>query len=738
MGFLTPLYLAGLAAVAAPILFHMIRRTPKGRMPFSTLMFLEPSPPRVTRRSAIEHWLLLLIRAAAVILLAIAFSRPFLRSENEQILAARGCRTGILLDVSASMRREGLWKAAVAEVQKTLDAAGDNDTFALFLFDRELIRLVSFEEWKGLDDQARNAFLKEQLADLEPGWQGTDLGRVLPEAVTAVLDREVNDETPQTTELVVISDLQTGSRLAGLQAFDWPDSLAIDIRQVTNGTLENAGLQIFGSAEGQNDLRVRIDNSIDSVSTAFQISVVPDEGFPAPVSEADTDTPAPLESGQTAADSGPADIQLATHEQSADSLTLSAQVPPGQNRVVRVSEADLPGRAMCLTLTGDREHFDNTAWFVRPDPVRVTIEYFGEGASDDPDELRYYAERAFLPTSAREIDFVAASDGPVFAAARAALTIVARPLEADQLKTLQADVRAGRQVVVIGETPEICGQAFEIAERPVPEVIEATVENYAMLSDIDFEHPLFAAFNDIRLGDFSKLPIWRHREVRTDEEHGKVLARFDSGSPAILEMENRQGSVTLFTFGWHAADSRFVLWSKFVPVINGLLERVAGTAPLPSRLTVGEAISLSMSAETGKFQVTEPSGFERDIENDGDSVPKLVTSEPGIYQVSWETDSGPHKRLFAANLDPLESQTSPLGRDELAAIGIPLAEAGGDAATSEEKRQLRSRELEASQSAWQWLILAGLLLLLLETWLAGRTTGAALAAETVTAGEDSG
>src|SRR5690606_23965635 len=40
MSFLTPLYILGALAVAAPIVFHLIRRTPKGEVPFSSLMFL--------------------------------------------------------------------------------------------------------------------------------------------------------------------------------------------------------------------------------------------------------------------------------------------------------------------------------------------------------------------------------------------------------------------------------------------------------------------------------------------------------------------------------------------------------------------------------------------------------------------------------------------------------------------------------------------------------------------------
>ena len=79
MSFLTPLYVLGLSAVVAPIVFHLIRRSPRGEVPFSSLMFLAPTPPRLTRRSRLDHLLLLCLRAAALCLLAFAFARPFLR-----------------------------------------------------------------------------------------------------------------------------------------------------------------------------------------------------------------------------------------------------------------------------------------------------------------------------------------------------------------------------------------------------------------------------------------------------------------------------------------------------------------------------------------------------------------------------------------------------------------------------------------------------------------------------------
>lgn len=77
MGFLTPLYIAGLAALALPLLFHLIRRIPRGEVPFSSLMFLTPTPPRITRRSRLDQLVLLALRALALALVALAFSRPF-------------------------------------------------------------------------------------------------------------------------------------------------------------------------------------------------------------------------------------------------------------------------------------------------------------------------------------------------------------------------------------------------------------------------------------------------------------------------------------------------------------------------------------------------------------------------------------------------------------------------------------------------------------------------------------
>ena len=90
-------------------------------MEFGSLMFLEKSPERLTRRTRLERWLLLLLRCLAVILLALAFGRPFMKSfalPNEDSAINRAV---ILVDRSASMRRENLWDQALETASASIE-----------------------------------------------------------------------------------------------------------------------------------------------------------------------------------------------------------------------------------------------------------------------------------------------------------------------------------------------------------------------------------------------------------------------------------------------------------------------------------------------------------------------------------------------------------------------------------------------------------------------------------------
>src|SRR5438045_9337227 len=113
MSFLTPLFLLGGLAIAGPIIFHLVRRATREKTRFSSLMFLLPSPPRISKRHRLQHILLLILRCVALALLALGFARPFLREASlDDPTAAPPKRVVVLVDTSASMRRAGAGPAA--------------------------------------------------------------------------------------------------------------------------------------------------------------------------------------------------------------------------------------------------------------------------------------------------------------------------------------------------------------------------------------------------------------------------------------------------------------------------------------------------------------------------------------------------------------------------------------------------------------------------------------------------
>src|SRR4030095_3425731 len=157
MNFLAPLFLLGAIAVIGPVIFHLIRRTTREKTPFSTLMFLEPTPPRITRRSRLENLWLLLLRCLVIGLLATAFARPFFRQNAASAASTSGKqRAVVLIDTSASLRREGMGAEPRKKATEKSQRANTGDELALLAFDRSVRPLMTFEDWNGLRPDERS------------------------------------------------------------------------------------------------------------------------------------------------------------------------------------------------------------------------------------------------------------------------------------------------------------------------------------------------------------------------------------------------------------------------------------------------------------------------------------------------------------------------------------------------------------------------------------------------------
>ncbi|HEX9580917.1 MAG TPA: BatA domain-containing protein, partial [Gemmatimonadales bacterium] len=134
LAFLAPLFLAAMAGVAIPVLIHLTHRPRENVVPFPSLIFLRRIPFRSVRRRKIRHWWLLALRAAAVMVLAGAFARPFVASANDRALAVGTRERVILLDRSFSMGYGDRWGRALAAARDAVQDLGAEDRGAIVAF----------------------------------------------------------------------------------------------------------------------------------------------------------------------------------------------------------------------------------------------------------------------------------------------------------------------------------------------------------------------------------------------------------------------------------------------------------------------------------------------------------------------------------------------------------------------------------------------------------------------------
>jgi hypothetical protein len=349
----------------------------------------------------------------------------------------------------------------------------------------------------------------------------------------------------------------------------------------------------------------------------------------------------------------------------------------------------------------------------------------GKG-SDTTRDLRYYLDRAFPDTAQRSVQVVAQSPSdPIQNLNYHAIPLVvlaeAPPPETDS--SLRHYVQAGGTLLAVLTDPALADHLARAFELDGIEANDADSKDYVMLSEIDFGHRLFAPFSDPRFGDFTKIHFWKHRRIDVSRLTGaRVLARFDNADPALIEILIGRGSLFILAAGWHPPDSQLAVSSKFVPLMDGFLDHAAPAGAHFGEFLVGDPVTLP--AEAGpEPTIRGPRNEETTLKKE--EAGRFTATEPGIYSVTRSSPiDGPPLR-FAVNLDPHESETSPLPVEELEQLGVRLT--SGDEsrmieAEHSRRRQMLAMELESRQKLWRWIIVGTLAVLFVETWLAGRLT----------------
>lgn len=129
MSFLYPLFLAGAAAVALPIVLHLLRRDQAPDVPFTAVHLLRKSPVERVHKRRLRDLLLLAARMTALVLLAAAFARPYVQG------AAPSPITVVAVDRSFSMGGADRFARALAAARAAIDTAPFGDRVAVVAFD---------------------------------------------------------------------------------------------------------------------------------------------------------------------------------------------------------------------------------------------------------------------------------------------------------------------------------------------------------------------------------------------------------------------------------------------------------------------------------------------------------------------------------------------------------------------------------------------------------------------------
>jgi hypothetical protein len=223
MGLLSPWFVAGIAAVGVPIYLHLLRRHTTVPKPFSSLMFFEPRTQSSIRHRRLRYLLLLSLRVALLILLALAFADPYI---NRPAASMNGDKLLLLvIDNSFSMRAGSRLSDARRQALSVLTSRAPSERAQVMTLGSEVHVLTQPIEDSGA--------LRAAVTSVEPGDSLGSFGEL------ARAMRSIADSVHTPIELHLFSDMQKSNMAASFAEMALPANVSLVLHRVVEKPVPN-------------------------------------------------------------------------------------------------------------------------------------------------------------------------------------------------------------------------------------------------------------------------------------------------------------------------------------------------------------------------------------------------------------------------------------------------------------------------------------------------------------------
>jgi len=237
-----------------------------------------------------------------------------------------------------------------------------------------------------------------------------------------------------------------------------------------------------------------------------------------------------------------------------------------------------------------------------------------------------------------------------------------------------------------------------------------------------FDHPALEFFNEPANGDLSAAEVRRWHELSEIDTNGGsvILARLDNGDPFLVERRFGEGVVIQMATACDADWSDLPMRPFFVPLMQQLVTTMASGISPPRNIATGDAAVAILPGNDSSvtLSVVTPDGSRRTVQTVPQGKMQLArfdgTQRPGVYAMSMPSTETIH---FVAETSREESNLSGLDEPGL----VSLAKNTASTLIKSPSEYLEQDRLRRhGQEIWKYVLAACLAFMFLELVLQQR------------------